>query len=1369
MKWIFNPTKGTAKTDILRMNPSRSHVARLFRLGLILVLYLVTFVGLDTLTQMFQLFPGVVAWYPPDGLSLAFLLTFGVGFAPVVALASIISSLTIFHYSAPLEPILGWAVILSSVYGLTAVFLRRRVRIDPQLKNLRDTLWLIFASVVVSAVLAVISVSSLAYYGEVPESKYFHAIFHWWVGEMIGVLILAPFLLVHVMPWLNRFLDEGWAVARIRIKLRQPSHQFILQAVSIPLVLVLVYGIPAVSDFHLHYLFSAPLIWIALTHGFSMVSLAIMVMNFGNILAMWFYKVELDFLVEFQFLMFWIYTSVLLTGAMVSRKKVTEQELRKSEFHHRALIENAPDGVALLGADGLYTYFSPSTRRILGYSPEEQVGCSPADFIHPDDMPDRQKILDDLSQKPGEVVTASYRFRHKDGSWRWLESTITNLLAEPSVNAIVFNFRDNTERKQADEALQMSEIRFRGLVENSLEEISLVDPDGTLTYESPSIRRPLGYPPNSFVGHNIMDLLHPDDQAAAVQLLEQVRLQPGSVQESTFRLRRQDGSWRWMEGCLHNLLDEPAVHSIVINYRDVTERILAQQEVSSIAKFPSEAPNPIIRLSRDGTLTYANPASSPFLANWDCTVGDPAPSYWCDLAAQVYESGENRMVEFEYGGKVYAVIVTPIGGQDYVNLYGSDITARKQAEEEIKISNDELSMLFELSHSLAEADNLDEILDLVNRHAVESIHTTFARIALVEDGNYNMRAVYPLRSVNHDFRIGDRIPVSTLPYTHSIQVQNEPIILRASDPGISGEEKKVLLLDFAQTLCVIPLRINDSSLMSEKFMGLLMLGEIRNEGREPFTPKKMRLAQTIGDSAAIAIRRMLLREQTERRMQQLIALSEIDRAIISSSDMVFSLGILVLQAIAQLKVDAADVWLFNPAMQTLEFVTGRGFRTPAYEKAKSLHLGEGNVGRAALERRIIHVPNLTVQNVHPRFTQALAEEPFIGYYAVPLLVKGQVKGVLEIFHRSELEPNEDWLKFLNTLANQAAIVIDNSSLFNDLQQSNTELTQAYDATIQGWSRALDLRDNETEGHTQRVTELTTTLGRQFGLSEEALVHVRRGALLHDIGKMGVPDGILLKPGPLTAEEWIIMRKHTSFAYELINPIQYLRPALDIPYCHHEKWDGSGYPRGLSGDQIPFAARIFAVVDVWDALTSDRPYRSAWPKEKVLDHIRSLAGTHFDPQVVKISLDSGLLQGDPKMKMQMEKVQWSEKFSVGVKELDQQHQLLINLLNRLIAATGTISTHSETISDILMEMTRYAQTHFNTEERLMEAYGFPGLEKQKLLHHDFRKKTAEFSSPTSIGMEQIPEALLEYLSDWLTHHILEEDMAFRSFFKEKGVS
>jgi putative nucleotidyltransferase with HDIG domain len=249
----------------------------------------------------------------------------------------------------------------------------------------------------------------------------------------------------------------------------------------------------------------------------------------------------------------------------------------------------------------------------------------------------------------------------------------------------------------------------------------------------------------------------------------------------------------------------------------------------------------------------------------------------------------------------------------------------------------------------------------------------------------------------------------------------------------------------------------------------------------------------------------------------------------------------------------------------------------------------------------------------------LSEEGFISYYSVPLIAKGQVKGVLDIFNRTLISPDQEWVNFLETLAGQAAIAIDNTTLLEDLHRSNIELTLAYDTTLEGWSHALDLRDKETEGHTQRVVELTLKIAKGLGMNDTELIHLRRGALLHDIGKMGIPDEILFKPGPLSNEEWIIMRRHPLMAYELLHPIVHLRPSIDIPYCHHEKWDGSGYPRGLKGEQIPLGARIFSVVDVWDALTSDRPYRKAWAAKRAMDFIKEQKGTQFDPKVVDLFL------------------------------------------------------------------------------------------------------------------------------------------------------
>jgi putative nucleotidyltransferase with HDIG domain/PAS domain S-box-containing protein len=364
-------------------------------------------------------------------------------------------------------------------------------------------------------------------------------------------------------------------------------------------------------------------------------------------------------------------------------------------------------------------------------------------------------------------------------------------------------------------------------------------------------------------------------------------------------------------------------------------------------------------------------------------------------------------------------------------------------------------------------------------------------------------------------------------------------------------------------------------------------------------------------------------ERLRRQLEHLTALVEIDRAINFSFDLDLSLTTLLTHVIVQLGVDAADVMLFDPVSLTLEYVAGRGFHTKAIEHARQ-SLGEGYAGRAAQERSIVHVPDLTKEYDNFLRKMLLAGEDFVSYHGVPLIAKGQVMGVLEVFHRTRLVRDEEWLEFLKALAAQAAIAIDNVTLFDNLQRTNTELFQAYDATIEGWSRALELRDNETQGHTQRVAVMTVKLARLFGLSDAELVQVRWGALLHDIGKMGIPDGILLKQDTLTEAEWVVMRKHTVFAYEMLSSIRYLRAALDIPYAHHEKWDGSGYPLGLKGEQIPLVARIFAVVDVWDALRSDRIYRRSWSVAKVRKHLRSLAGTHFDPHVVKVCLDSDVL-------------------------------------------------------------------------------------------------------------------------------------------------
>ncbi|MHC1784310.1 MAG: HD domain-containing phosphohydrolase [Anaerolineaceae bacterium] len=364
-------------------------------------------------------------------------------------------------------------------------------------------------------------------------------------------------------------------------------------------------------------------------------------------------------------------------------------------------------------------------------------------------------------------------------------------------------------------------------------------------------------------------------------------------------------------------------------------------------------------------------------------------------------------------------------------------------------------------------------------------------------------------------------------------------------------------------------------------------------------------------------------EQTiQKQLQRLEVLNSIDKAINGILDTKEILSLIIRHTCEQLGADAADVLILDPQTKQLKFSSGQGFKSDKVSEVV-LYLGEGEASRSITESRTIEIWNINRDNPPEGFSRELAKEGFRSYFSVALIAKDVVKGVLEVYRQQPFVPDPDWLGFLETIAQQTAIALDNADLFTNMQCSNLNLTKAYNATIEGWSRALDLRDKETEGHTERVVDLTLQLARIMGIPESEMINIRRGALLHDIGKMGIPDNILLKPGPLTDEEWVIMRKHPQYAYDLISPIEYLKSAIDIPYFHHERWDGSGYPQGLKGTEIPLTARIFAVIDIWDALCSDRVYRAAWPKAKALTYIREQAGKQLDPEVVNVFIESGL--------------------------------------------------------------------------------------------------------------------------------------------------
>ena len=366
-------------------------------------------------------------------------------------------------------------------------------------------------------------------------------------------------------------------------------------------------------------------------------------------------------------------------------------------------------------------------------------------------------------------------------------------------------------------------------------------------------------------------------------------------------------------------------------------------------------------------------------------------------------------------------------------------------------------------------------------------------------------------------------------------------------------------------------------------------------------------------------KRKLAEQQLQRQLDRLDALRTVDITITSSMDINVVFNVLLDQVVDKLGVDAAAIVLVSAGINSLEYVASRGFQLFELSK-KSFRITECLAGQVVLLRKTVQLTDLGTNQGQQKRIPIAFDETLHFYLGVPLIAKGEIRGVLEIYNSDEIEDDPEWWNFLEMLATQTALAIDNATLFRNLQRSNIDLLLSYDKTLESWAQALELRGLETQGHTKRVTDLAIQLARAMGINGEDLIHIRRGSLLHDIGKMGIPDEILLKRGPLDVEERRRVEKHPDLANQWLTSISFLKLAKEIPYAHHEKWDGSGYPNGLSREQIPLAARIFAVVDIWDTLSNNRPYQSAWTKANIIDYLVEQRGKHFDPQVVDVFLE-----------------------------------------------------------------------------------------------------------------------------------------------------
>ena len=807
---------------------------------------------------------------------------------------------------------------------------------------------------------------------------------------------------------------------------------------------------------------------------------------------------------------------------------------------------------------------------------EELFGLPPGAFgdtvssfltlVHPED---RAAVTEAIERVLGQHGTLRMEYRlPPPQEQRWFE-TVGQVVLDQAGHPIrvVGSVRDITQRRTVEEALRLSEAKYSTIYHTSPDAIALSRlSDGTYAEVNQSLTKLIGYTSAELIGKSAVELgvwRNPADRFRLVAALRKA----GQVVNWEAEFSHKNGTSLFGLLCARviEVNGEPCMLALThdITARKRAEETLRDSEETFRTIF-EESPYPLSISTPEGRFLNANRAYRERSGYSREELLGRSPS---EVGQLRDPADEARLAElFAREGKLDEVEVR---------------SWRRDGSENTVL----------LSARAVRLGGKPTILSIVQdigarKRAEEALRASEERFrALIEQGTDLILII------GYDGIIRYESPSVTRVLGHSASKLLKDSIFTQLHPDdvVTARAALAWLATHQEETFRLAVRVRhmDGSWRQIEASGRNILGGPHMEG--------------VIVNARDITERQRAEEQTQRQVRHLNGLRTIDMAITTSTDLRLTLNVILDQVMALLGTAGASVLLTVPPGLTLERGAWRG--TGDWSVAG---IGWQLAESAIMERRLLHSNPLPAQDVS--FGSRL-------YLAVPLVTKGKPQGVMLVNMAYPFEPSAEWIGLLETLAGQAAIAVDNATLFDELQRSHQNLVHAYDATIEGWSRALDLRDHETVGHTQRVTDMTIRLAREMGPLETDMMYLRWGALLHDIGKMGIPDRILLKPGPLTAEEWTIMQQHPRYAYEMLSPIAFLHPSLDIPYCHHEKWDGTGYPRGLQGEQIPLCARLFAVVDVWDALRSNRVYRAALTEEATRDYLQEQSGRHFEPRAV----------------------------------------------------------------------------------------------------------------------------------------------------------
>ena len=971
-------------------------------------------------------------------------------------------------------------------------------------------------------------------------------------------------------------------------------------------------------------------------------------------------------------------TRLLLTARDVTERHRMEAELRRERDLLGRIMETSPTGILMFGEDGCVTFANPQVEKILEVTQEEIRGRHYDDpawgvlDLAGHDLPQEDMPVAAVFATGGARFDAPAAVRHADGTMVFLTVNAAPVLdSDGGVFAVVANLHDISEFIRAKQAVEASEQRFRSLVQNNTDIITITDAEGIVGYASPALTTVLGFLPEQVVGVSVFDQIHPADVSELLGSFHQLVDKEEDGFKAEIRMLAADGEFHDLEVVASNRLDDPAVGGVVFNTRDVSQRRRHEREQESIVQTSAalreaasreDMPPIILRQAMElleaGGGAIVNLDDDRRLLNVELAAGSWGPTVDLDLSQanvidwELYNHGKTYLhddvrLDPNFLGSDLLGEDTAAAGVPLISSDGALGTLwlgrnRPFREDEVRILRAIADMA---GNAMRRASLHEETQNYANQMATVSllgqqlgqvldVGLVYHQLAaacqdLLPDIHVVLLARYEAEGKQfhlvHGLEAGSPIDVSQAP----------PVPLEG--PGLGGQSEVLwtkqpyILNDFESLHDRRPdaRRGEGPHPMSGLFVPMVVRGEVigvlqlQSLDKNRFKERDARLMTLVANTAAVAISNADLFMETRRRVDQLASVASLGQALGDSMDIQLIFPRLA-EAVESMLGDISTVIIsrFDRSQRQLicsylrqdgetvdvnEFPAipleppGRGTQSEVVHTAAPVIIGDLPTRLEAVKT------NIVVGSPGPSAQSALL---------VPMMARGEVIGVLQAQSYTPDRFTAGDVDLLALLANTAAVAIYNADLFFESQATNVELALAYDTTLEGWAKALELRDKETEGHSRRVTDLTVRLAAAMGVAAEDLIHIRRGALLHDIGKMGIPDSILLKPGKLTEDEWDIMRTHPTLAYDLLAPVDFLAPSLEIPYAHHERWNGSGYPRALAGDAIPLSARVFAVIDVYDALCSDRPYRPAWPEEKVRAYLRENSGIEFDPNVVE---------------------------------------------------------------------------------------------------------------------------------------------------------